>query len=168
MKKILLTAITFLLAWCSLSLPQDIQQTTTQTINTIKLKSGELRDTVITMVGNAEVTALPAIENFKDQVVTTIKSHIQWSSSENNTVQCLQEKGIVYYTSNTCSFASQQRVFLEQEYSSFDRIYCDPELDIVTCKQAGVQGTPAWWIKDWKLIHWVQTIDSLAKEFNCN
>lgn len=164
---------TLLLSWCSI-IPQEFQEfqdSLSTTVNIIKDQTTEFKENIIIMVWNAEVTALPIINDIKKKVteqINTINSLKKWKPSTDTTILCLQKQGLTYYTSQTCTFALQQRELMGDDLKSIDTIRCDENKDLITCSQKGVQWTPAFWNSAWKVIHWVQTLDSLAKEFGCN
>ena len=148
----------------SISQAKDIAS---ETINTFKNNAKDFKENAIIMIEWAEITSLPIIKDIQDLVVQGLTSLKQATPSENETIKCLQDKGVTYYTSRTCAFAFQQSDVLGDDINSFDRIRCDESKDLVACANRWVLGTPAFGSSDWKLIHWVQSVTTLAQAFGC-
>ncbi len=151
-----------------MTLPQEVQNKAQIAVNTIQQKSTEYKQTIITTINNAQVSALPYIENIEQQITQSIASLQKGETSQNEIVQCLQKKGLIYYTAETCHFAQQQKEVLKQEYHSFDRIFCDKSKDLILCQKAGVQWTPARWIQNGTILHGVKSLAALWEAFDCD
>lgn len=99
-------------------------------------------------------------------------------SQEDHTplVQCLNEKGVVYYKSVRCSNCRRQEMVLGEAYKKLNSIECHPEGENPMpefCFEKGISKTPTFLLEDkdgteMERLEGLQSIEDLALFAGCN
>lgn len=93
-----------------------------------------------------------------------------WSSSADNPeldsfAQCLADKGIVMYGSESCYWCQREKSNFGDAWRFISYVDCFKEPQ--RCTTVGIEATPTWTFPDGKRLIGYQGLEKLAKESGC-
>ncbi|PIZ70879.1 hypothetical protein COY07_05980 [Candidatus Peregrinibacteria bacterium CG_4_10_14_0_2_um_filter_43_11] len=78
---------------------------------------------------------------------------------------CLTEKGIKMYGTDSCPYCQKQKEMLDGAFDKIDYINCDIKLR--QCRETNITGYPTWILANGERLIGKQPLETLADKTNC-